>query len=492
MLVGGEVVGVVTAVYHSSLTMKNFDTAWAVPIELARQLYPELDVPAPGLWPLGGSYAASPNFTGRAAERKTLSDWLRDGPAVLVVRALGGFGKSALAWHWLLHDVDRTRWPRALWRSFYETPTFESFLADALPALGVDPRGLGPRQQADKLLELLSQPGTLLILDGFERALRAFQGMNAAYQGDEPEETPPPPPPRSGEGSATSPPSLLGKGAGGLGHDRDCLSLIAEHFLRGAASRDLRGRVLLTTRLRPRVLEGHDQRLLQYCLEIELKSLSPADAVDLFHREGVKGTRAEFEAACAPYGYHPLSLRLLAGLIANDLRQPGDVAVAQRLNVGNDLIQRQHHVLEQSYNSLIPPRRKLLSQLACFRSPMTYEAIAAIADPGRDVPPERLYDTFDAHLRDLISRGLLQLHTPATFHPSPVTLFDLHPIVRRYAYDRLADKTAAHTRLRSYFVVIEVPTKFKTLDELAPLIELYHHTVRAGQYDEAYDLFYDR
>ena len=32
----------------------------------------------------------------------------------------------------------------------------------------------------------------------------------------------------------------------------------------------------------------------------------------------------------------------------------------------------------------------------------------------------------------------------------------------------------------------------RTLGDLVPAIELYHHTVRAGQYDEAWQLFYDR
>ncbi len=35
-------------------------------------------------------------------------------------------------------------------------------------------------------------------------------------------------------------------------------------------------------------------------------------------------------------------------------------------------------------------------------------------------------------------------------------------------------------------------TKVKTLEDLAPVIELYHHMVRAGNLDEAVKLFYDR
>jgi hypothetical protein len=37
---------------------------------------------------------------------------------------------------------------------------------------------------------------------------------------------------------------------------------------------------------------------------------------------GSRGTHAEIETACAAYGYHPLSLRLLAGLVAKDPQLP--------------------------------------------------------------------------------------------------------------------------------------------------------------------------
>jgi hypothetical protein len=66
--------------------------------------------------------------------------------------------------------------------------------------------------------------------------------------------------------------------------------------------------------------------------------------------------------------------------------------------------------------------------------------------------------------------------------------------VRRYAYDRLTapDRAAAHAHLRDYFAAVPKADKVQSLDDLLPVIELYHHTVRAGQYDEARTLFRDR
>ncbi|MBU1747058.1 MAG: hypothetical protein KKA73_05170 [Chloroflexi bacterium] len=261
----------------------------------------------------------------------------------------------------------------------------------------------------------------------------------------------------------------------------DCISPLAEHFLRGVSLLPgLQGKVLMTTRLRPRPLQAPGGFLLTGCREQELTRLHPADAVAFFRARGIRGARAEMEAAGAPTGYHSLSLSLLAGLILTDPQQPGDVTAARRLDVSGDLVQRQHHVLEQAYQGLTPERRRLLSRIACFRGPVAYDALRALAE-------EEGAPDFDADLRDLVARGLLH-------HDQRAGRYDLHPIVRRYAYDRLAapDRAAAHTRLRDYFAAVPEPDRVACLEDLNPVIELYHHTVRAGQYDEAGTIFRDR
>jgi hypothetical protein len=401
-------------------------------------------------WYLAHPYPMPPNFTGRLNERAMLSKWLKeDGPhRLLVLRALGGFGKSALVWHWLMHDVEPADWPRVVWWSFYEgDASFDSFLTTTVQYLSaklIEATSPSALEQLETLLRMLHQHGTLLVLDGFERALRAFGGLNAAYQGDD--------------------------AARSEANERNCISLLADRFLRNvAALPGIRAKVLLTTRLRPRAAEGHGGALLLGCREEELEQMVPSDAVEFFRAEGVRGTRSEIEKACEPYGYHPLSLCLLAGLIVNDLQQPGDIAAAERLDVSGDLIQRQHHVLEAAYDSLTPPHQALLGRIACFRSPVTYKVLKAMAE----TPGDRA--KLDSDLQDLISRGLLNQDTREG-------RFDLHPIVRRYAYDRLTapDRAAAHTRLRNYFAAVPEPEKVTRLDDLAPVIELYHHTARAG------------
>ena len=74
----------------------------------------------------------------------------------------------------------------------------------------------------------------------------------------------------------------------------------------------------------------------------------------------------------------------------------------------------------------------------------------------------------------------------------PTTLYDLHPIVRKYAYARLANPAATHEQLASYFNEVPQPEQVLDIADLQPTIELFHHLARAEKYDEAQKLFRDR
>jgi hypothetical protein len=322
----------------------------------------------PDSWHLAHPYPMPPNFTGRVAERTLLTNWLNEDTEnrLFILRALGGFGKSALTWHWLTHDVDSNEWKKVLFWSFYEgDASFEHFIEETLKYLNLEvPQGQRP--QVDALLKAMQSQNILLIMDGFERALRAYSSMNAAYQGD------------------SELPSPLGEGlGGGVESALDCVNINAEIFLKSICSLpNIKSKVLMTTRLTPRavLVRATRESPLQGCREVELTSMQPADAVEFFHKQKINGTHAEIEAACAPYGYHPLSLRILAGLIKNDREKPNDIAVADKLDITDDIIQNKNHVLKVSYDTLSFGEQKLLINMACFRSSITYQALKIITD----------------------------------------------------------------------------------------------------------------
>ena len=423
----------------------------------------------PNFWLLKHPYPMPPNFTGRIAERASLTHWLKEDSEnrLCILRALGGFGKSALTWHWLTHDVDIKEYPKVVFWSFYESDaSFEHFIEETLKYLKLEvPQG--GRPQVDELLKAVQTQKILIIMDGFERALRAYSSMNAAYQGDEPKVE---------------------------DNQLDCVSINAEIFLKGVCSLpNIKSKVLMTTRLTPRAIKPRGEFMLG-CREVELTAMQPADAVEFFHKQKIKGTHAEIEAACALYGYHPLSLRLLAGRIRKDFKKPADIVVASNLKIDGDLIQQKHHVLEVSYNSLPKHEKTLLSTIACFRSLVAYDTLVAITKPVKEEKPKGLFSLFkkkassiygeniDSDLQDLVERGLLHFHERNK-------KFDLHPIVRRYAYMHFTDgeRKKTHVQLGTYFIYNMPNTNepIKNLDDLDPEIEIYHHMVRAGKLDES-------
>ncbi|UCC64883.1 MAG: DUF4062 domain-containing protein, partial [Anaerolineae bacterium] len=430
-------------------------------------------MPLPPQFYFAHPYPLQEHFTGRVREREMLTEWLTRGQRpVLAVIALGGMGKSALTWAWLQRDVlglplpglsqdpsevaeacrvpEATRPRGVLWWSFYEREArFAAFLEEALSyASGgrVDPAAMASTyERIQALVALLQQRRLLLVLDGFERELRAYASLSAAYQGDAVAEDE-------------------------RGDFRACTDPHATTFLRWVAALPLQSRVLLTSRLFPRELDD-----LAGCRREDLTALDPDDAVAFFGAQGVRGTRAEIQAACVPYGYHPLALRLLAGTIVRDPSRPGDVTVAARYSPIPGLVPREHHILALAYDALRPPLQKLLSWLAAFRSPVEYEVAAVLS-------PFESKRELGVAFRELVDRGLL-------FFDRERGRYDLHPIVRAYAYDQLSDRRSTHTQLRNYFAGLPVVRQVRSIDDLTNLVELYYHSVRSGQYDEAFSLY---
>ena len=419
---------------------------------------------------LAHPHLLQPRFTGRSRERKLLTDWFQDGyHSVLVLEAIGGMGKSALSWVWLHWDClgkdlngypqrvganelrveEKNRPEGVLFWSFYERDAhFRAFLDRAARYVGPSNGStaeLSDREKLENVLRALEQRHLLLILDGFERELRDYAGYRAPYQGDE---------------------------AGGE-DGNDCIDPRAAKFLQSAASLALAGRVLLTSRLFPNELTSRAG-----CRHERLGDLARDDVGSFFEATGVKGTRAEIAQAVAPYGGHPLSVSLLARAIVKDRRMKGDIKASGRHTVLEKLKGKAgHDILAVAYDEMCDEHRELLSRIAAFRSPMDYEALETVAT----LKAAKL----DAALDELEARGLL-LRDPDGKR------YDLHPIVRRYAYDRLADKAGVHVRLREYFEARPASERVETLADLAPTIELYWHTVGAGRLDTACDLLYAR
>lgn len=434
--------------------------------QLRRDAAPEPPPTPPRLTTLlaNAPYGLEAELVGRQNELLLLDDWFRRDPGhpFLAIVALGGMGKSALTWAWLQELIRQKQAPPlAVWWSFYETDgTMDKLMVEVLRHFGDDPRQFpNLRAAVNRFVEHLRRTPALLILDGAERLLRAYGSMAAAYQADESES--------------------------GLEFQqaRQCVDPVSGMLLQWLAQPGYtQAMTLMTSRLFPLDLSGRSGGLLQGVRRHDLTGLSPAAALHLFHGLGVRASRAEVEAVGGPLGYHPLSLRLLAGYAAADPQRPNDLSAAAAYDPTSDLLGKRQHILTQAYHTLPAPAQHTLSRLAAFRGGVSWPTIETIFGGGKQI---RNY------LALLDQRGLIQ-RTVLVVGGASNTVYDLHPIVRRYAYERLADRAGVHTQLVVYFQAIPEPEKVRTLADLAPTIELYHHLARAGRFDEARVLYEDR
>ena len=417
----------------------------------------KLLLPLPPMPYLAHPYPLQENFTGRLKERVMLTEWIRgaDSKPLLSLVGMGGLGKSALTWYWLHEDLpqEKIRLAGVVWWSFYETESsFESFLSHALLYVGggtIDPVQIdSDYDRMQSLWCILRDSPFLLIFDGTERLLRAYHALDAAYRGDDfPKQD----------------------------QDRhlQCTNPQAGQFLQWLGAPSVMTRTLLTTRLQPKELGG-----LAGCRKEDLKRLDPDDAVEFMRRQGIKGPRNAIVHACEPYDFLPLCIRLLSGAIREDPENPNDIEAARDWHPPADLIRKEHHILQVAYDTMAKDRRDLFSRIAAMRGPVDYATAQVLSTYDNE-------DELKEALRELVTKGLL-------FRRESQAHYDLHPIVRQYAYDRLGDKAATHKVLKDYFDTVPKPDKIEGLDDLMPTIELFHHTIRAGGYEEAFRIYENR
>ncbi len=398
-------------------------------------------------------YPLEANFTGRGDEMEMLTNWFsNDEKPVLVLEAIGGMGKSALSWVWLNQHLPASPVEVAgvFWWSFYNAP-FDTFLQELACYV------TGEERMDDHVLSRfqtsLQNRRFLLVLDGLERVLRGYAGMEAMFiqekrfQGD---------------------PEVVAEWDRRM---REPVDAAAERFLKALSTG--KTRTLITTRLMPSPLEDLAGVKREF-----LKGLSRTDTVDFLRKEGVKGTRAELEEAGQVYDFHPLMLRLLAGSIKRSRTK--DIAEAFSTN----FIHRKepHKILSTAFNLLSEDEHRVATHAAALRRAFTLEAAEALL-PGMNA--NKLWEV----MQELRGLGVL-------FYDETADRFDFHPIMRSFLYDQLTSEGDAgeqvHTLAVEYFQAMPKSEKVITLEDLAPVIELYHHLIKAGNLDEASQLYQDR
>jgi Domain of unknown function (DUF4062) len=332
-------------------------------------------------------YLGSHRFIGREAELQVLSDWAKpaDPTNVLLFEAIGGNGKSMLTWEWTTNSRHAlaarpadSPWAGRFWYSFYERGAIMAdFCQRALAYMtGCPLEDLAKKKTAELKEILLAQLHArpwLLILDGLERVLVAYHRIDAAEVPDE-------------EANAPTD-KIVNRNPCDAIRDEDNDLLRA---LSGAAP----SKILISSRLTPRVLLNPAGQPIPGVRRITLPGLRPPDAEALLRSCGIEGNSAAIQSyLSANCDNNPLVIGILGGLIANYLPARGDFDTwstaadgGAALNLASlNLIQRRNHILRAALDALPPASKQLLSTLALLTDSVEYETLKAF---NPHLPPE--------------------------------------------------------------------------------------------------------
>lgn len=341
-------------------------------------------IPLPPAFHAEPSYIGSHDFfIGRRAELDRLSDWAApaDPHPVLLFEAIGGTGKSMLTWEWTTkHSTEiRKDWAGRFWYSFYEKGAIMAdFCRHALAYMTGRPlkdfRKKKTYELGEMLLAELKSRPWLLVLDGLERVLVAYHRFDAAQVADEDVDT-------SKDQIARRDPC-------------DSIRPEDDDLLRTLASA-APSKLLITTRLTPRVLLNSSGLGIQGVLRVPLPGLRPSDAERLINACGVTGDSDAIQDYLKRHcDCHPLVTGVLAGLIKKYLPDRGnfdawvrdDMEGGGRLNLADlDLVQKRNHILLSALEDLPEKSRQLLSTLALLSESVDYQTLTAL---NPHLPPE--------------------------------------------------------------------------------------------------------
>ena len=409
-------------------------------------------------------------FFGREKELADLDAWLSGRPPhdrarVVVLKALGGMGKSALAWRWSQDHVPRIG-PNAgfegvFWWSFYARGFhIWAFAHAALTFLGVAgkdmPRQLGPR--LDLLAERAQDRAAVFILDGFERELRRYA------RGDAPDD--------AEKAAALS----------GAARPDACVDQETDAFLGRIAATPGASRWLMTTRVTPEILVDLDG-----AREVALGGLSREATRTLFADQDVAGTDAEFAGIDARFGGHGLTL----SVYARTLKRKSVTDLGQA---------RADALLRPSADD--PRDGSALEAEADRRLRVLTEAVEALSAPARDVlesftfvekpPSVATLELLNSHLaRGAIPQALDELRRYGLLAPSgDAFVYELHAVVREVASHGVTG--AGIERAIDAFSKLDAGRDYATLDEAQPAIDHFLALIRAKRFDAAFQVYRPR
>jgi hypothetical protein len=482
------------------------------------------------------AYIGSHEFVGRKDQLETLGEWAAasDSHSVLLFEAIGGTGKSILAWQWATrHALEaRSDWAGRFWYSFYESESsIDDFCRRALAyIIGCPVEDFQKKKSNEikaKLLAHLRQRPWLLILDGLERVLVSFQRYDAAYVSDE-------------LAGAKDPVAQRDPCAAVRPEDDDLLRNLAIATP---------SKLLITTRLTPKALLNQSNQAIPGVVRIVLSGLRPIDAENLLRNCDVTGSSNAIQSYLKSHcDCHPLTCGALAGLINDYLPNRGnfdawaaDSDGGGQLKLANlSLVQKREHILLAALKALSDGTSRLLATIALFSGAVDYLTLADL-NPYLPPKPEEVEDPAQStrwkwhltnsidsikdnaeyqkavHQREEYEQKLVEWHGSLPVREAPRKMtesiidlerrgllqydsqtrtYDIHPVVRSIVADNInaEDKGLYSQRVVDYF--LQQPNVYdrdvKTIAELSLGICAVKLLLQLGHYGQAHNIYRNR
>jgi uncharacterized protein DUF4062 len=420
-------------------------------------------------------YVGGAQFTGRAHQFATLDDWARSADPVMVVEAIGGTGKSALTWQWAEERAETAISGLAgrLWWSFYDgSASMTRFMRELLSYMTGQPeraKRLARLQLLRAVIDELKSRPYLVILDGFERLLAAYHQFDPSKIHD--------------EGVQEGP------------SQRSMIEPFAEDIIRELTT-VVRSKILISTRLMPISLQSPYGNRRPGVRHLRLQGLTDPDTHMLLERLGVRGGGPEVSRFFGELDNHPLLIGVVAGLVRDYRPEPGnfgrwvaDPAGGAQLTVPDlDLTGRRRHILQAALAGLAPGSLTLLGYVCVLPGSVRWDALEGINPfrPDPSQPDELARAQLIAALKELEDRGLLWWERSSN-------TYDLHPIIRAYAYEKLEDseRLRANGRVRDYFQALppDDPSQAASVEDLTQTIIILRALIETDNSGEASQLW---
>lgn len=399
------------------------------------------------------------------------ADWVSSSKHVIGLIGFGGEGKSSLARWWVdgicRGDARVAPIPDGVfWWNFYDQPNVDEFFEAALKFMSgdrIDPRKVpSANVRAQIVGAMLGQGRYLFIFDGLEVM-------------------------QHGEGDQY-----------GLLKSSDL-----REFLSFFAATDNASFALITSRA-PLI----DLMMYGTYTHRDVDRLSAAEGCALLKKIGVIGKDEALDKVVADWDGHALTLSLIGAYLVD--KYQGDAAHMADLpapTVNEERYARVHRVLRRYDEHLNDAERAFLTLFSAFRTPVHEDAFEKVfrtpsgvgAIHESPLPPSPLQMPIAA-LDDAAFTALVKRLTDYRIlrYDAAAHTYTTHPLIRNHYFARLTagDPTqshAAHERIKDYYLSTAGETpRFPTLDDLKPLIEVVHHACRAGAYDEAWTVYWER